>query len=309
MNLVSLILPVFNEKSCIKAFFLASKQLETKLVSLGVKIEYVFVDDGSTDGTANEISAYFEADNSRTIIFTRNFGKEAALCAGIEHARGDAVIPYDIDMQDPIDLVFDFVECWILKKARIVVGKRKDRSKEGLLKKSLASFFYKLLNALSDNPHLSNVGDFRLLDRTVVEKVLLLDERVRYTKGLMSWVGYQPVVIEYDRNERLDGSSKFNLAKLLRLAANGLLGFSIKPLFFVALLGALISLLALIFALVILFRTIFLGVDVPGYASIAIILSILSGVQILSIAIVGLYVGNIQEEVKRRPIYLVERIN
>ena len=257
----------------------------------------------------NASSSFAAGDNSLTIIFTRNFGKEAALCAGMEHASGDAVIPYDIDMQDPIDLIYDFVECWTLKKARIVVGKRKDRSKEGLLKKSLASLFYKLLNALTDNPHLSNVGDFRLLDRTVVEKVLLLDERVRYTKGLMSWVGYQPVVIEYNRNERVDGSSKFNLAKLLRLAANGLLGFSIKPLFFVALLGALISFLALIFALVILFRTIFLGVDVPGYASIAIVLSILSGVQILSTAIVGLYVGNIQEEVKRRPIYLVEKIN
>lgn len=308
MRLLSLVLPVFNEQSCIPHFFSQLETLHLSLLNLGVEIELVFVDDGSTDESVSKILAQRSSFNLAVVQLSRNFGKEAALLAGLEHASGDAVVPYDIDMQDPLHVVEEMVRHWI-DGARRVVAVRRDRTAESLVKRKTSALYHRLLQSMSDSPIEPEVGDFQLLDREVLEKFLNIRDKVRYTKGLFSWMGYRPAVVTYDRVSRSEGSSKFTLFSLLTLALSGLLSLSVKPIKLIAVCGIIVAMFSLSLAVYFLSLRIFSGVDVPGYASLAVMISFFSGVQMIFLGVIGMYVGTILNESKDRPIYVVEKVH
>ena len=300
-------MPIFNERECISQFFSELGPLSSNLAKAEIEIELVFVDDGSTDDSVNKIMTQSSCLNVLVLQLTRNFGKEAALLAGLEYATGDAVVPFDIDMQDPIGVIEELVRAW-LDGAPRVVAVRRDRSAESWFKHKTSNFYYKLLKFISDSPIEPEVGDFQLLDRAVLDKFLQLREKVRYTKGLFSWMGYHPVKVEYDRLNRRRGRSKFGIIKLLALGLNGVFSLSVKPIKLIALIGIVIAILSFILAIYFLSLRLLIGAEVPGYASLAVMISFFSGVQIIFLGIIGMYVGTVLKESKDRPIYMVEKV-
>ena len=274
--LISLVLPVYNEAASIKDCMTA---INSSLN--GLNLEIIFVD-GSTDGTLKILRKIVEKDNRVKIIkFSRNFGKEAALTAGLEHCIGDATIPVDVDLQDPIETIHEFVAKW-RKGYDIVHGVRRDRSEDSLFKRLTANRYYQVFNFLSETKMTPHSGDFRLLDRKVVNALKKLPERVRFMKGLFSWVGFSATEIYYSRMKRASGNSKFSLKKLLKFGLDGLISFSSLPLRVWSIIGVLIAIPALIFMLFIVIKTLVFGVDVPGYASIVTIILFIGGIQLIT---------------------------
>ena len=304
MNL-SLVVPLFNEERAVKVFYQAVRQ-EPALRDYTVEI--VFINDGSTDRTAENTRAIALVDHDVVLInLSRNFGKEAALFAGLEHARGDAVIPMDVDLQDPVEVIPQLLAEW-QKGADVVLAKRRDRSTDGYLKRHSASLFYHLLNHIA-YPHIEeNVGDFRLMDRKVVDVIKALPEQQLFMKGVLSWAGFDVAIVEYNRAPRVIGQSKFNAWKLWNLALDGITSFSTLPLRLWSYIGGCISLLALVYAGYLVLDKVLFGNAVPGYPSLMTAILFLGGVQLIGIGILGEYVGRIYMEAKHRPRYVVKDV-
>jgi glycosyltransferase involved in cell wall biosynthesis len=242
----------------------------------------------------------------KLIDLSRNFGKELALTAGLDHASGEAVIPIDADLQDPPELIGEFVRLW-REGYDVVYGVRKLRTGDGLGKRLTARMFYHLFNSLTEVCIPENTGDFRLMDRRVVEALRRLPERNRFMKGLFSWVGFRQTGVEYDHDARAAGTSKFKFWKLWNFAIDGITAFSTLPLRVWSYVGVGISLLAFLYAMFIMFRTLAMGSDVPGYASLIVAVLFLGGIQLITLGVIGEYLGRLYAEAKQRPPYVVGR--
>ncbi len=306
--LISIVVPVLNEEDTIGRFLEACVpvlQATCRDLLAGGAYEILFIDDGSTDRSAQAIVAAARLDPAVKLVrFSRNFGKEAALAAGFRHASGDAVIPMDVDLQDPPELIPLLVEKW-LAGAEIVNATRRRRDTDTRFKRLTARLFYRLYNRLADLPIKADVGDFQLLDRAVVDALNELSEGARFTKALYTWVGYRNVDVPYDRPVRAGGTSKWPLRRLFRFALDGLIGSTTAPLRIWSYLGLLIGFAAMVYAAIVVAKTMIFGVVVPGYASTLVAVLLLGGLNLLSLGILGEYVGRIAQEVRNRPLYVV----
>ncbi|WP_283647761.1 glycosyltransferase family 2 protein [Hafnia paralvei] len=301
---ISLVVPVFNEEDTIPIFYKAVREYEPLKE---YEVEIVFINDGSKDSTENIINALAISDKLvKPLSFTRNFGKEPALFAGLDHATGDAVIPIDVDLQDPIDVIPQLIEKW-KSGADVVLAKRTDRSTDGHLKRKSAEMFYKLHNKISTPKIEENVGDFRLMSRETVENIKQLPERNLFMKGILSWVGGKTEVVEYSRAERCAGESKFNGWKLWNLALEGITSFSTVPLRMWTYIGLLVAGFAFIYGAWMIIDTIAFGNPVRGYPSLLVTVLFLGGVQLIGIGVLGEYIGRIYTEVKKRPKYVLKK--
>ncbi|CAM6714236.1 glycosyltransferase family 2 protein [Leclercia adecarboxylata] len=300
---ISLVVPVFNEEDAIPIFYKTVREFE------GLKkyeVEIVFINDGSKDATESIIRSLAIADPLVVpLSFTRNFGKEPALFAGLDHASGEAIIPIDVDLQDPIDVIPALIDKW-QAGAAMVLAKRADRSTDGRLKRKTAEWFYKLHNKISNPKIEENVGDFRLMSRDVVENIKLLPERNLFMKGILSWVGGNTDVVEYTRAERVAGDSKFNGWKLWNLAVEGITSFSTFPLRMWTYIGLLVAGLSFIYGAWMIVDTMAFGNPVRGYPSLLVSILFLGGVQLIGIGILGEYIGRIYTESKKRPRYILK---
>lgn len=300
---LSIVVPVLNEEDAIGLFLDRITGVLRSMDDIGYEI--IFVDDGSTDGTSLAVQAAHERDPSVCLVrLTRNFGKEAALTAGLEASSGDAVIPMDVDLQDPPELIVDFVRLW-REGYDVVFGQRTDRGSDTVAKSGSAGLFYSLFNRLSSLKIEPNVGDFRLMSRAAVEATLLLRERNRFMKGIFAWVGFRSIGVPYARPARSVGSSRFNYWKLWNFALDGLTSFSTVPLRVWTYVGGTVALVSILYTVTIILQTLFLGRDVPGYASLMAVVLMLGAVQLISLGIIGEYLGRLYIESKQRPIYLV----
>jgi len=297
--------PVFNEDESINLFL---DTVEPYLDSAGLRFEIVFVNDGSHDNTLGHLLDSSTRDRRlRVVNLSRNFGKEAALTAGIDHARGDVIVPMDIDLQDPPALIEPFMARW-REGYDIVYGVRAQRTWDTAAKRLSASWFYRVFNSMSPVQIPENVGDFRLVDRRAVEVLRQLPERNRFMKGLFAWVGFTSIGVPYERPPRAAGSSKFNLWRLWNFAIDGVVSFSTAPLRAWFYVGVAIATIAVLYALFIVTRVLILGIDTPGYASLLIVVLLMGAIQLLSLGIIGEYLGRLFLEVKSRPIYVVEGV-
>ncbi len=304
---ICIVVPFFNEVAGVGCF--QSSLLPCLAAVADVHWRIICVDDGSTDGTLVALMALAVADARFTVIeLSRNFGKEAALTAGLDAADGDAVIPIDADLQDPPELIGMMVQAW-RDGAEVVLARRGDRSSDAMLKRKTAAWFYRLHNRLSHTKIPENVGDFRLMDRVVVEALKRLPERQRFMKGLFAWVGFRTVTIDYTRAERAAGASKFSGFALWNFAMEGFTSFSTTPLKIWTYLGAFGAVVTLAYALFIVVRTLIFGIDVAGYASLLVAVLFFGSVQLISIGLLGEYIGRIYVETKQRPTYLVRRVH
>lgn len=303
---ISLVVPVFNEEDIVKVFY----EEVRKNKKLGLwDVEIVFINDGSTDKTEEIIADLAKHDNLVTLhSFTRNFGKEAALFAGLEFATGDAIIPIDVDLQDPLDVIPQMIEKW-RKGADVVLAKRIDRSSDSYLKRLTAKWFYRINNKISSPKIEENVGDFRLMTREVVEDIKRLPERNLFMKGILSWVGGRTAIVEYKRANRVGGRSKFNGWKLWNLAIEGIASFSTVPLRVWTYIGIFFSSLAFLYGLYMIIDTLLFGNPVKGYTSLLTSILFLGGIQLIGIGVIGEYIGRIYIEVKRRPRYIIKKEN
>lgn len=303
---LSLVVPVYNEAEAVDVF------IET-IVSVfegdeSVSIEMVFVNDGSQDCTLDRLQAAMAKDpRVRIVDLSRNFGKEAALSAGLKYAVGDVVVPIDVDLQDPPELIPAMIDKW-REGYEVVLGRRISRSSDTWIKRSSANLFYRVHNKIASPKIPENVGDFRLMDRSVVDVLNEFPESRRFMKGLFSWVGFRTVAIDYVRPERSAGESKFNGWKLWNFALEGFTSFSTAPLRIWTYLGLTCSFFSLLYALFIAIDVILYGVDVPGYASLIVAVTLLGGLQLIGVGVLGEYLGRTYIESKRRPVFVVRRI-
>ncbi|WP_169054144.1 glycosyltransferase family 2 protein [Nitratireductor sp. XY-223] len=306
---ISLVVPVYNEEKAIGRFLnRVQPVLEQTACLLGDDADYeiVFVNDGSQDATASLVAAIAERDNRVKLInLSRNFGKEAALAAGLQHANGDCVIPIDADLQDPPEIIPEMVSKW-LAGAQVVNGVRNDRSADHWLKRSTASWFYRLYNRFAEIPIPENVGDFRLLDREVVDTLNEFPECSRVSKDLFSWVGFSSDTVEFRREARSAGTGKWKYWSLWNLAIDGFTASTTVPLRIWTYVGGFFALLSFAYAAYIVIKTLIFGVDTPGYASLITVMLFLGGLNLLSLGILGEYVGRISSEVRRRPLFIVQ---
>jgi glycosyltransferase involved in cell wall biosynthesis len=304
-SLVSIVIPFFNEAGTIARLPAA---LWPKLEQIeGVRWEIICTDDGSSDSTLSELIALAVQDpRFRILELSRHFGKEAALTAGLDAARGDAVIPMDADLQDPPELIAPMLAAWVAG-AEVVLARRSDRSSDGVLKRKSAGWFYQLHNRLSETKIPENVGDFRLMDRAVVEALKQLPERQRFMKGLFAWVGFRTETIDYVRPCRDAGKSKFSGLALWQLAMEGFTSFSTMPLKIWTYVGAVGAVSTLGYAAFIILYTLVHGNGVPGYASLLVAILFFGSLQLMSIGLLGEYIGRIYLETKQRPTYLIRK--
>jgi len=302
--MLSIVVPVKDEEESIFAFVEGVGPILDRICR-GESWEILFVDDGSSDATLAIIAAANLAEpRVRALSLSRNFGKEAALSAGLDHARGRAVVPMDVDMQDPPEVLGEMVAKW-REGYDMVFGVRRCRASDSFAKRSTAGLYYRAHNALTADKIPENAGDFRLLDRKVVDVLKAMPERNRFMKGLFAWAGFKQAAVEYDRVERTTGTTKFNYWKLWTLALDGITSASTVPLRIWSYVGAAFAFVALAYAGFIVSRTLLFGNAVPGYASIMVSVLFLGGMQLLSLGILGEYVGRILTETKRRPLYVV----
>lgn len=299
---LSIVCPMRNETEVVDAFL---SRLINVLDGIGDTFEIVCVNDGSRDSTLEKLRVrQGNEPRLRVIDLSRCFGKEAALTCGIDHARGAAVIPIDADLQDPPELIAEMVSVW-RKGFDVVLAQRIDRSSDRLLKRKSAEWFYRLHNAISESPIPANVGDFRLMDRRVVEALRQLPERRRFMKGLFAWVGFRQATVPYVREARAAGHSSFSGWRLWNFALEGITSFSTAPLRVWSYLGLLIALVSFAYGLFIIGRTLLFGRDLPGYASLMTMVLFLGGVQLIGLGVLGEYIGRLYGEAKQRPVYIV----
>lgn len=303
--LISVVVPAYNEEAVIAAFH---ERMSTLFDTLSdYRCEMIFVNDGSTDRTQAIIDELHARDNRVACInLSRNFGKEIAMTAGLDHATGDAIVVIDADLQDPPELIRDFIREW-KNGFDVVYARRTHRDGESWLKKATASAFYRLMEQQSGKVKIPrDTGDFRLMSRRSVDALLRLREQHRFMKGLFAWVGYPSKAIEYRRDPRIAGETKFNYWKLWNFALEGITSFTIGPLKMATYIGLATSTLAFLYGLWIIGKTLILGHDVPGYPSLMVTILFLGGVQLFFIGVLGEYLGRVFGETKQRPLYLVQ---
>ena len=300
---LSIITTVFNEEDSLSLFIDAVIPL---LDGLDISYEIIMVNDGSVDATYKLLNSYQEKyDQIKTIHLSRNFGKDVALTAGLDFSSGRAVIPIDVDFQDPIEVIPEMIAKWE-QGNDIVLAERKSRAGDGFFKRILSNSFYRIFNSIADRPIPRNVGDFRLMDRKVVEQLKQFPERVRFMKGLFSWVGFDSVTIYFERQGRKRGKTKWGVGKLWNYSLDGIISFSSLPLKIWGYIGFMIFCFAMCYALFLMVRTLIFGIDVPGYASIMVTVLFLGGMNLLGIGILGEYLSRMFYETKQRPIYIVK---
>jgi len=301
---ISIIIPAYNEQEVLEKLYKRLSQL-AQSASL-YDFEFLFINDGSRDRTLNIIKSYAEKDDRIAYVnLSRNFGKEIAMAAGFDYVTGDATVIIDADLQDPPELIPKMIKYWE-EGYDDVYARRTSRSGESWLKKITSEAFYKILQKSTSIPIQRDTGDFRLLDKRCIEALRQFHESQRYTKGMFSWVGYKKKEILYDRDPRAAGETKWNYRKLLNFAIDGITSFTTAPLRFSSLMGIIISFIAFIYILYLVIRTIIFGSDLAGYPSMMAAILFLGGVQLLSIGIIGEYIGRIFNETKHRPLYFVE---
>lgn len=302
--LISLIIPVLNEEEAIPIFYRHMCDFTPLAI---YDLEFIFCNDGSTDATEQILNELAEHDpRVKPLHFTRHFGKEAALFAGLEHATGDAIIPIDVDLQDPIEIIPLMLEKW-QRGAEVVLAKRVDRSEDHVLKRLTAAMFYKIHNAMSVIKIEENVGDFRLLSREIVESIIQLPERNLFMKGILSWPTQDFDIVEYARPKRDVGKSKFNGWRLWNLALEGITSFSTVPLRIWTYIGFLFASVAFIYGAFLIAKTLLYGTDVKGYPSMVVFILFFGGIQLMSTGILGEYIGRIYIESKQRPRYILKK--
>jgi len=299
---LSIVVPIYNEEENLDYLF---KRLCENLNAIDLTHEIICVNDGSHDNSLAELIRHHQQNPAIKVVnLSRNFGKEIALTAGIDYSQGKAVIPIDADLQDPPELIQDLVAKW-KEGYDVVYARRKERQGETWFKRFTANTFYRTIGKMSKVPIPRDTGDFRLMDRRVVEALKQLPERNRFMKGLFAWVGFQQIALEYDRDPHYAGTTKWNYWKLWNFALDGITAFSSVPLKIWSYLGLAVSSLSLIYAIYLVIRTLVSGIDVPGYASLMVAVLFLGGIQLISLGVIGEYLGRIYEEVKGRPLYFV----
>ncbi|MBN7796441.1 glycosyltransferase family 2 protein [Parahaliea mediterranea] len=305
-DLVSVVVPVYNELAVLPAFY---QRLDSALAEIAERAEILFVDDGSSDGGGAWLLALRERDPRVTVLeLSRNYGKEVAVSAGLDHAAGDAVVLVDADLQDPPEMLPQFIAAW-REGYDVVYGQRLSRAGESWLKVQSARLFYRVINRLSDVPIPRDAGDFRLLSRRAVDAVAELRESHRYMTGLFAWVGFPSKALPYARQPRQAGRSKWNYWRLWTLALEGITSFSAVPLKLATGLGVLTAGAALLYGLFMLVRTLLFGNPVPGYPSLIVVMLFLGGVQLICLGIIGEYLGRTYDETKRRPLYFLRGLH
>ena len=304
MRKLSIIIPMYNEEEALTYTY-------KRLVSLGKQIdnyemEFLFVNDGSKDNSLEIVKAFREKDNRVCYLnLSRNFGKEVAMGAAFDYVTGDAIAIIDADLQDPPELIVEMLK-YYEEGYDDVYAKRRSRNGESWLKKFTSKSFYKILSKVSSVPIQRDTGDFRLLSRRAIEALRKFPEKQRYTKGMFSLIGFKKKEVEFDRDSRVAGKTKWNYFKLIDLAIDGITSFTTAPLRIATFMGILSALVAFIYIVYIVVRTIILGIDVPGYASIICFILMIGGIQLISLGVIGEYLGRIFIEVKNRPLYFVE---
>jgi len=300
---LSVVVPVFNEARNLRPLMEALRPVLDREAS---GWEVVFVDDGSADDSMAVIRELNAADSRlRAVSFSRNFGKEIAIAAGLDHSRGRAVAIMDADLQHPPAVLATFLARW-REGYGMVYGVRSDRDGEGRIKRNFARAFYRLFERFGETELPEGAGDFRLMDRKAVDALCAMGERARFSKGLYAWVGFRSIGVEFQVAERLHGATKFNYHKLFSFAFDGISSFSTVPLKIATYFGALIACLATAAALFYALRTLLFGTDLPGFPTLVVSIMFFSGIQLISLGMIGEYVGRIFAEVKRRPLYLVD---
>ena len=301
-QLLSVIVPAYNEQAVLPEFH---RRLSAVLDTVPMATEIVYVNDGSQDDTLAELQRLREQDAQVAVLdLSRNFGKEIALSAGLQHAAGDAVVVIDADLQDPPELIPEFITQW-QAGYDVVYAQRTRREGETWIKKATASAFYRLMQRIGHVKLPQDTGDFRLLSRRAVEALNTLSEQHRFMKGLFAWIGFHQKAIPYERDARFAGDTKWNYWKLWNFAIEGITSFTIAPLKFATYLGLLTALAAFIFGIYTIVKTLIFGNPVPGYPSIIVIMLFLGGVQLMAIGVLGEYIGRIFTETKRRPLYFL----
>lgn len=302
---LSVVVPVFNEAPVIGDFH---RRLVAALDALPVAAEVVYVNDGSSDGSMDLLRGFASADARVAVLdFSRNFGKEIAMTAGLDHAAGDAVVVIDSDLQDPPELIGEMLCEW-KAGADVVMMRRASREGESWFKKASARWFYRLIGSIGEQPIPADVGDFRLLSRRAVEALQACPERTRFMKGLFAWVGFRQMTIDYERDARFAGVTKWNYWRLWNLAIEGITSFSSMPLKLASYVGLATALFAFAYALIIFAKALFYGNPVAGYPSLMVTVLFLGGVQLIALGIIGEYLARMFVEVKGRPLYLLSGI-
>jgi dolichol-phosphate mannosyltransferase len=302
MAAISIVIPVYNEEACLK-------ELLARLLNLrkpdGDKFEYIFVDDGSSDRSLHIIKELESCHTEvRHIALSRNFGHEAAITAGLDYASGDAVVIIDADLQDPPEVITELLAKW-RQGNQIVYARRIHRKGESMSKKISSWLFYRLIRALSDVEIPADTGDFRLIDRCVVEQFRRCREQNRFVRGIIAWTGFKQIAVPYERDKRYAGSTKYSLAELIRVALDALTGFSTLPLRIGLAIGMTVCLCSVLIVAIVIAQKLILGISVPGYAMIASGIFFLGGVQLLVLGLIGTYVGKLFRQSQNRPLYIV----
>jgi glycosyltransferase involved in cell wall biosynthesis len=300
--LISIVIPVYNEQDCLDSLM---ERLLAVQSSCGETFEFLFVDDGSGDNSRDILRRLSSTHPSvRTIFLSRNFGHESATTAGIDHAGGEAIVLIDSDLQDPPEVIPELIAKW-KQGYQIVYARRRSRQGEGPFKKFTAWLFYRIIRKWAEVNIPPDTGDFRLMDRCVVQQFRRCREQNRFVRGLVAWTGFRQAEVLYDRHERFGGQTKYNFVKLLVLALDAVLGFSIKPLRMGMVLGLMVMLAALVVTTVVIAQKLIWGIDIQGYAMLATGVFFLGGVQIFLVGLVGEYVGRTYRQVQHRPLYIV----
>lgn len=301
----SVVVPAHNEEEVINETY---TRLTNVMQELNEPYEIIFINDGSTDKTAEIIAKFCYSDaNIKLINFTRNFGHMSAISAGMEHAKGNAIFVIDADLQDPPETFIQMAEKWN-EGYHVVYGKRKKREGDGWFKKLTAKCFYRIINSLATVELPLDTGEFRLIDRKVCDAVNKLPEKSRYIRGLVSWVGFRQVAVEYVRNQRFAGQTKYPFEKMMAFAMDAITAFSYKPLRLATGLGVLISLFGFIYMVVVLYQVFFTDRAIAGWASTMMAMLFTQGIILLIMGLMGEYIGRIYEEIKNRPSYIVQEI-
>ncbi|MBI2239332.1 MAG: glycosyltransferase family 2 protein [Magnetospirillum gryphiswaldense] len=299
---LSLVVPMFNESGNLDKLFARLSQV---MAEIDVSYEIVCVDDGSRDDSVALALAHRDRDpRIKVVELSRNFGKELALTAGLRHTAGQAVVMIDADLQHPPEVIKDMLDKW-REGFEMVIAVRRDREQESAVKRMAAKLFYDLFGRVSEVRLPQGAGDFRLLDRKVVNVLNNMPEHSRFMKGLYAWVGFRQTSIPFDVAERAHGETKFNLFRLYRLAIDGITSFTSLPLKVWTFMGMLVASFALLYGFVFIVKTLILGIDVPGYPSLIVAITFFSGVQLISLGVIGEYLGRVFSEVKNRPLYVV----
>ncbi len=304
MKTITILVPCYNEEAVLNQLY---ERIQVVIKGIdNYDFKYVFVNDGSTDGTIDILRKLHAINpNVHYVDLSRNFGKEIAMIAGLDHIDSDAVVIMDADLQDPPELLPDMIEWW-QRGYKDVCAKRRSRDGESWFKKWSSRTYYRLLQRLTNVPIQIDVGDFRLLDRQCVEALKLFRESQRYTKGMFSWIGFDKKEILFDRDARAAGKTKWNYWKLFNLAIEGITSFSMAPLRIASFLGCVLSIASIIYMIYVIIKTLIFGEEVRGYPSLVSIILFIGGAQIFFLGIIGEYLGRIFNETKNRPLYLVK---